>query len=370
VAFSADGKTLASGGLDGALRLWDAETGKELRRLQGHPSEVGSVVFTPDGQSLLSCGSDTTIRLWDTASGNERRRFSLSAASFARMVLSPDGRLLALKDHAGNLRLWDVFAGKEVRQHEQDFESLAFAPDSRTLATGTRLGTTHLWDTGTGRRIETLMGHLGTVFTLAFAPDGKTLASGAADTTALIWDTSDLVYWSLPATKATARELETWWAALAADDAAAAHRAVWSLAAASGAVPFLKERLRPVVLEEGRITRLVRELDDNDFQVRERASRDLEGFGELAEPGLRKALAGGPAPEVRRRIEELLEKRERALPTGEGLRSLRAVQALEYAATEESRRVLASLAEGAPEARLTQEVRRALDRLDRQSNRR
>jgi hypothetical protein len=129
-------------------------------------------------------------------------------------------------------------------------------------------------------------------------------------------------------------------------------------------VPFLAERVRPAVAPDAkRVARLLADMDDERFEVREQASRELEGLGVLAEPALRQALAGRPPAEARRRLTALLEKTAGATPTPEEARAIRAVEALEQAGTAAALRLLTDLAGGVPEARLTREARAALQRL-------
>jgi hypothetical protein len=130
-------------------------------------------------------------------------------------------------------------------------------------------------------------------------------------------------------------------------------------------VRFLGEHLRPAAGESRKVDRLLADLDSDDFPVRERASAALAALGEAAEPALRKALEGEPSPEVRRRVEALMQKLHSRSLSAEEARALRAVEALEYCETPEARRLLQALGTGAPEARLTREARAALGRLSR-----
>jgi hypothetical protein len=110
---------------------------------------------------------------------------------------------------------------------------------------------------------------------------------------------------------------------------------------------------------------LIADLDSRTFAAREKASRELEALDKLVQPALRRALQGHPSPEVRMRVERLLAKLETAVASPEQLRSLRAVEALEHLGTPAARRLLAALAQGAPEARLTEEAKASLGRLTR-----
>jgi hypothetical protein len=114
-----------------------------------------------------------------------------------------------------------------------------------------------------------------------------------------------------------------------------------------------------------RIPDWIADLDSDDFAVREKATTELERLAELAAPALRRALEGNPPAEVRRRAEALLEKVQEPASSVVWLRALRAVEALEYAATPDSRRFLEALAKGVPDARLTREAKAAAERLAR-----
>ena len=130
------------------------------------------------------------------------------------------------------------------------------------------------------------------------------------------------------------------------------------------AVPFLAQRLRPVPrVEEERLTRLIADLDSPRFGVRSRAAKELEQLGELAEPGLRKALASKPTPETRRQLTMLLDQVGSRPLSSEQLHVLRGVEVLEQTGTSGARQVLKVLTTGAPEARLTREAKASLERL-------
>src|SRR5262249_15038696 len=150
-----------------------------------------------------------------------------------------------------------------------------------------------------------------------------------------------------------ADELQKAWEDLGGD-AGKAYRAIGALAASEQAVPFLAKRVQPVAAPDARrVAQLLAELDDKRFQVRERASRELEGLGGLVGRALRQALAGQPTLEAQRRLTDLLKKVAPATPTPEEVRAIRVVEALEQAGTAAARRLLTDLAGGAAEARLT-----------------
>jgi dipeptidyl aminopeptidase/acylaminoacyl peptidase len=420
VAFAPDGKTLASAGDDGDVRLWDVASGKQLHCFKAHQSRVPAVVFSPDGKLLASGSWDSTICLRDTATGKVVRRFGRPALQVEALAFSPDGTLLASGDYVlrshDTISLWDTASGKEVRhfgREQRGTGALAFSPDGKTLASGNDDAGVHLWVVADGRKRGTFLGHQGYVKAVAFSPDGKmlgsavfggrdqtarlwevassqercrlvghlryaphiafspdgrTVATGGEDGTALIWDVTRLATGRRTQRDLAPTEVESVWTDLAGTDAARAFRAIGLLTAApQQAMPFLREQLRkePRVPPE-RIRQLMAELDSDRYAMREKAREELERLGEIAEPYLRRVLTERPTLEVRRRVERLLEKVGQPIPP-EQLRPLRAVEVLEHIGTPEGRAVLATLAEGAPEARLTQDAKAALERLAKKS---
>ena len=159
VAFSPDGKTLASGSSDHAIRLWDGATGRPIGQpLTGHTRPVLSVAFRPDGRILASGSQDGTIRLWDVAYGRLIGTWTGSASYVNSVAFSPDGRILASGSQDGTIRLWDVAYGRLIGTmtgHTGYVESVAFSPDGKTLASGSYDQTIRLWDVATGRPIRT-----------------------------------------------------------------------------------------------------------------------------------------------------------------------------------------------------------------------
>jgi hypothetical protein len=421
-ALSPDGKTLVAGGRDQTLRLFSTVTGKESRKFAGTAGVGDFVAFLPDGRTVLSKSQyretrspgvirheqERFVRLWDVGSGKEARQ--IGPARLSRVALSPDGRTLA----AGSLEiaLWDVASGKEVRQWRPkpylQISSLAFSPDGRLLAvadgrkaihlfesaTGQEVlclawdkggvfavavspngrllasggadGAVRLWDLGSGKARHTFTGHQGAVFALVFSPDGTRLVSGSADATALVWGTARFRGPERVLGRLRAEELKALWSDLGGP-APKAYQAVWRLAQAPGqSEPLLGKHLKPVGVPDAKaLARWIKDLEDEDFEVRAHATKQLGGLGPRAVPALRKALAGAKDADLRLRLQVILRGIEEKAEPPDWVRSVRAVQALEQLGTAEARKVLQALAKGAPEAWLTREAKASLDRLAR-----
>ncbi len=186
ITFSPDGKTLASGSENNTIRLWDIETGTERAILHGHTRGVRCIAFSPDGKTLASGSVDNTIRLWDIETGNSRQ---LQHTGWVWAVaFSPDGQILASGSADHTVRLWNVATRPEraTSEHMNSVWCLAFSPDGKTLASGS-VNTLRLWNVESGTKCAILRGHTRDVRCVAFSPDGKILASGSRDTTVRLW---------------------------------------------------------------------------------------------------------------------------------------------------------------------------------------
>lgn len=383
LAFAPDGRALAAAVDEGHLVVFDTTTGAERCQLEGHESRVTCVAFSPDGKLLASGSLDRTARLWDLGTGKEVRRFgkhedTVRAVAFAPAPLPGelDGPtraaprwLLAVGacDWEG-VGLWEVASGREVGHIPIDqgrLHQVAFAPDGRSLAVGCGAGTVTVYEVATCKERRRLIGHTSGVRGVAFAPDGTALASGSADSTVLLWALAEPA--RVEAARLSRRQLEALWADLAGGDAARAERAVRALLAApADTVPFLREHLRPgPTVSRERLTQLLRDLDHTRYQVRDRATTELERLGELAEPLLRGRQGEPASAEAQRRVHLLLRRLDTATLSPVTLRALRAFEVLERLGTDEARAVFEDHARAGAGARLGQEALSSLDRLSR-----
>jgi WD40 repeat protein len=206
-AFSPDGLTLATGGFvarsdpegridrQGEVWLWDARTGQLKATLQRHEAGIRTLAFSPDGKTLATGSSDKTARLWDVASGQLKATLD-AQAGLCTLAFSPDGKMLAT-GCGGTMRLWNVESGQlkaDLQGQQAIIEALAFSPDGKMLVAGggrqpySLPGEAWLWDTTSGQLKAVLRGHRALVVAVAFSPDGKKLATGSWDQTVRLWD--------------------------------------------------------------------------------------------------------------------------------------------------------------------------------------
>jgi WD40 repeat protein/serine/threonine protein kinase len=189
VAFSPDGRRLASAEGD-AVHLRDAADGRDLLVLRGHTSRVKGVAFSGDGRRVASSGDDDTVRVWDADTGAELLTCPGLPDGLGPVAFSPDGRLLAAAADS-QILLRDAATGQPVRTlagHTGPVTGLAFAPDGVLLASASWDQTVRLWDVAAGQEAGTLRGHTGKVTGVAFSPDGKRVVSSAEDESIRLWD--------------------------------------------------------------------------------------------------------------------------------------------------------------------------------------
>jgi len=389
--FSPDGKLLAAY-LANARRFefFDTASGKKLGQMPaefGHFGNFGDAKFSADGKLLAWADAPKQVVLvGDVAAGKLLWRLGDKPGEKAGQqgqprqpsnrspcfTFSPDSKYLAWAPADVNaLEIVDLKTGHPVGRVQVPLDGLSvavftgvvFSRDNRMLAVGLD-GDPHVqvFELVSGRERARLSGHRDGIASLAFSLDGRFLASGSADTSILIWNMRDPLGKTRPA-ELSARQLDERWSTLADPDPVRAYDALLDLVHAPAAsVPFLDRALHAApAVETATVIKLIAELDSPRFNIREKATSELEKLTDLSEPFLRKALAGSSSLEMRRRLEKLLKQAQ--VPAGARLRELRALEVLENIASTSVRQVLHRLAQGNPHARLTRQTRETLERL-------
>jgi RNA polymerase sigma factor (sigma-70 family) len=410
-ALSPDGKSIALADYYGsAVAIFDRD-GKMVRRLDAAEQKIDHVVLSPSGRFLAGTGRGASAaRVWETATGKTVARlaagkgvwwsptvdvaFSHDERFFVAttegkvqffqvdgwrsveglpehasgMAFSPDGRMLACGS-GPDTAVWEVSTRKlrfKVRSQAAWNWTQRFSPDGRLLARLTSNDAVEVWDVVNGRQVATFQGHDSSVKTFAFTGDGAHIITASDDCTLLAWDVAGAVAAARAGQKGnppTEKDLAGSWNDLSSPDAQKAFAVIRTLVAAPRrATEMIRARIKaPAPPDAAWVRRLLAELDSDTFAVRERASRELQALGELAETPIRRFLAGKPSLEATRRAERLLDAITQARRSG---MYLRAVEVLERIGSEEAREVLRQLGKGPTDSTLTRDATAALRRIE------
>ena len=372
--FSPDGLVLfAGGGRSPTIHRWDTTTGQELSSLQ-----------TPDGAiagiALPSPAGDNTVlvtelglgpchmTLMDATTGQVVRQLWEGKGLRYAWDMSPDGRTLAVSE-GGAPALVEAASGRGRGRLENDVgktANLMFSPDGRLLA-AVGENEVRLLRVATGELVGRLEGCGSQADCLAFSPDGKRLAVSEAYNTILIFDVDALAA-TVPAPAAlTEKELAGFWNDLSSADGARAFRALGRLSAdPERVVAFARARWKPAPeMDARRIERLLGDLDDDDFAVREKATEELERHTPKTEEAMRRALLAGASAEAVHRIHQIMKDLQtpQTSPPSPELANLRVVELLETCGTGGAQDLLRALSKGPAGDQLTHEAREALNRM-------
>ncbi len=189
VAFSLDGRILASCSADKTIRLWDVDGKKELKALKGHTMGVNCLAFSPNGLLLASGGNDRKVRVWNLEKGTEEKVFTGHKRKVLAVAFSADGSLLASAGEDKIVKIWDLRSGYELGElkgHGKAVHSIAFHPNGRSITTGSKDKSMRTWDITSRKEVRSLTesaARYGDLLTFAFSPEGRMIASAIKEVT-------------------------------------------------------------------------------------------------------------------------------------------------------------------------------------------
>jgi WD40 repeat protein len=374
---SLDGSTLLTAD-NQTVTLWAWPSGKKLQQIHAE-KRVQKALVTSDGRSVLTMDEQGLVAVWDRKTGKNQGTLPLGVRMMYQdlLQLTSEGLLVAAgvarNQPAGDknsVLVCDVQTRKIIREFQIQpttrgvfyLISLAVSNDGRTVALGQSDGNAVLYEVASGLTRRVLPGHREAISSLAFTRTGG-LITTSLDHSCLVWDVT-LRSGEAAAKPLAGKDLNQRWADLGQRQPKPAFQALAQLAAdPKAAVALVRCRLQPARgIDAATLDRIVSDLDDKRFKMRRKASLELERYGETIVAGVRKRLAKAESLELRVRLQAFLNKYDRAEPTPDRLREIRALQLLEELATPEALAVLRNLAGGNVNARLTQEAGESLKR--------
>ncbi len=189
VAFSPDGKMIASASADNTIKIWDSGDGHWIKTLEGHTDSVYRVRFSPNGNTLASASADKTIKLWNPNTGELLNTLTGHKNLVKDVNFSPDGKRIVSASHDQTIKIWNK-QGKLLKTlygHSGEVESVSFSSDSQMIASGSQDHTIKIWSRD-GVLLNTINVYIGPIYSVSFSPDNKTLAAGSDDGRLRLWD--------------------------------------------------------------------------------------------------------------------------------------------------------------------------------------
>lgn len=188
VAWSPDGKRIASCSGDWTVQVWNASDGSDVLIYRGHSFFVHRVAWSPDGKQIASCSYDKTVQVWNASDGRGVFTYRRHTDRVFGVAWSPDGKWLASASRDRTAQVWNAYTVIVYKGHTNFAETAAWSPDGKRIASGSDDKTVQIWDASNGRPLFTYTGHSATVYAVVWSPDGKQIASASADKTVQIWD--------------------------------------------------------------------------------------------------------------------------------------------------------------------------------------
>ena len=190
-SFSRDARQIVTAGNDGIAQVWEAKSGEELHKLEGHLDGVISARFSPDGQRILTASYDSTARIWDATSGQELHKLDSHSDAVSSADFSRDGQRIVTASWDSTVRVWDTESGQELRKLEGNLGkmlSARFSPNGQQIVATDLDGTARVWNAESGQELHNLEGHSGGVASASFSRDGRRILTASWDGTARVWD--------------------------------------------------------------------------------------------------------------------------------------------------------------------------------------
>jgi WD40 repeat protein len=377
LAFSPDSLKIAVGCASAGMIILDANSGKTHKQLPV-PHGVRATAFTPDGK-LLAVATEDDIVIYETDAYQPVRKFAKLNDTVACLAFSPDGRTLAVGMFASVVRLFDLTVPKENPEHRARtldghqgvVNAVAWSINGRCLVTAGFDKTVRVWEFNNGQPIFTWTGHDGEASAVAFHPLGRMVVSGSRDTTLLVWDATGL---GLAGKVAETKQLDVpafdaLWKELASDNNPGGNKAMWAMVSARDNVKYLAKKV--FLTDPKKIKKYFEDLDSNNFKIREAAFSALASYGRWIEKQVRQELEKPCSEEVRQRLAILLKRfavDDAVTVEQESLRVRRVVEILEQTNTPAAFDLLQSMAAGAQEAELRDMAHAAHERLTKRKS--